>query len=406
MFTYDFDGVRITGVYEDNLVFDDKFYENSAEKPTWDYEKSKEWSSLMAKASDKLDNNFLSHTILMPTAVEKFYHDTAYEKGVYDIKFLHGEYIDLSYWNNERKQTVSLANFIAATSETSRFTSIDFVNKGEIVVSEMYARNNGINDGDIIEIKSQLIEGEKYGLSSQYNLIKEIIVKKFTVKINSQLKGNFAVFNEDEYNELTDNFKREMSRIFFSAKAFKCSDINNITHIANKVFGKNYEYLGFDAFLNYNGDYLRDTAEFYSFMDMIRKYVFVAIDIVLMLIYFIFGYNVVSTLISGKANDLLILKSLGANQKDYFKIYGIFSVVQILFEIAMGVLFGIGAVYLMNYIMTSKLTKTFTVMLPVVPLAIILVVLAVILVNILALTVNIFKINDKNLRKAFQKIKD
>ena len=144
----------------------------------------------------------------------------------------------------------------------------------------------------------------------------------------------------------------------------------------------------------------------YAEMRMIGNYVFIVASIILAAVVGVLIYNSISIIITSKANDLLILKSLGAKKLDYFKIYGIFTIIQLLIELIIGIGVGIGIIFLFNFLMTTIIGQTLIVKLPLIPVSIIIAIFIAAATAVLALTFNICRISDKNLRKAFQKTKE
>ena len=110
-------------------------------------------------------------------------------------------------------------------------------------------------------------------------------------------------------------------------------------------------------------------------MRMVGNYLFIVASLILAFVVGLLIYNSISVIITSKANDLLILKSLGAKKLDYFKIYGIFTIIQLVIELIIGIGFGIGIVFLLDYLMTTVIGQTLICQLPLVPIAILITIL-------------------------------
>ena len=103
---------------------------------------------------------------------------------------------------------------------------------------------------------------------------------------------------------------------------------------------------------------------------------------------------------------MLILKSLGAKKKDFLTIYSIFCVVLVAIQMLFGLLLGSLLIYLIN-IFTSKISgyaNIFTVFY-LDSVSWVFTIFAVLLINVVSLFISLSGISNKNLRKAFQKLK-
>lgn len=409
IFKYDFGGVKIVGIFDDNLKLDDNYENYSAvmsDQGTFFKPKSKEFfEELEAKASDYVNNNYLSTTVVVSTATDAFYRDTAYMNGYNNIERLEGEYINLSLTAGNFSSTN--LPFLPANANTKRFTDIELLEEGVVMVDRDYAERHNIKEGDKVKFETKLIRGSVVSFNGlAYE--KSIEEKDFTVRLyNSKSDLSTFVFSEKDFNLLTDNFARETNLLLINSKDFSLSDFNYLSKTAIEVLGADYKTAsGEQAFLEFNGDYLDYVLADFNSLDIIRDYVMIALCIIFALCLVIFGYNITSIIVTGKANELLILKSLGANKKDYYKIYGIFTSIQLAIELIIGIALGALLLFGVNLLMAKFIISSFTVALPIIGWEILITALIVIASSMLALAVNIGKINDKNLRKAFQKTKD
>lgn len=135
---------------------------------------------------------------------------------------------------------------------------------------------------------------------------------------------------------------------------------------------------------------------------------FVSIPLMIASILMVVGIIVVFyfDFVKTKAKDLLVLKSLGAKTKDFFSIYGIFSVVLIAIQMLFGLVIGSVLIYAMNIFMSqlSGYLSTFNIFY-LDSFSWIFTIVAVLVVNVVSLVISLYGINNKNLRKSFQKLK-
>lgn len=144
----------------------------------------------------------------------------------------------------------------------------------------------------------------------------------------------------------------------------------------------------------------------YGFIYICQQYLCIPMLVVSILatiaIIVVFYFDFIKT----KAKDLLILKSLGAKTLDFIKIYGVFSLALIVILLVLGLALGSLLIVLFNVFASSlgSFASVFSVFY--LDIASIFTAIALIVViNIVSLAISIASLGDKNLRKAFQKLK-
>ena len=156
-------------------------------------------------------------------------------------------------------------------------------------------------------------------------------------------------------------------------------------------------YYSFD----YSENIITDFENIRIVSEVISKIVFV----IVLIVYTIIAYNIVSVLISSKSDELYILKMLGASWREYVLIYGIIGIFEVVFELALGVLIGAGIIALLSMFISNAI-MTSTVIIPLDFGALSLVSALVIIISTFALLINIGKISKiNNLNQAFNKLK-
>lgn len=393
---YDFFGVKIVGVFDDGVVVPDKFAKSI-------YGSSEESNKACSYVADKV----LSSSIIVPTAYSDIWDAVLYMKGSYNnAQSCQGQYVHTSMkvGDNDYKHIgVAPANKL-----TEYFTGISHVEKGSVLVNKTFAMNKNIADGDTIVLSTDLVRGDYINRES-FAVDRNIqSFKKFKVKVDTNINMGWEIlYNEEDYKMMMGGFEKpQANQIIYNIDSLSTSELKELNNKCKKMFGApqidnfNRSMLSFRID---DGKYL--LGKYYE-MRMIGNYVFIAASIILAIIVGVLIYNSISIIITSKANDLLILKSLGANKLDYFKIYGIFTIVQLVIELAIGLALGIGGVFLLNLLITSVISQEVIVQLPLVPIAVVTTMLIAIAASVLSLTINISNISDKNLRKAFQKTKE
>lgn len=410
IFTYDFGGMTIVGVYNDNLNIPEEYsnYSSSKSRPGKFQQPNINYEEAYSIARSYTENNILANAVILSEDMHSYYSDTAYYNGTDNMRNMQGKYVNTSVFT--RGYYSSARGVAPATANTALLTGIQSVPQGSVVVSSYFATNNKLTNGSKVTVKTELVCGSMGGMGTlgKYSIENKIAEREFTVIIKNVPTGNSCdiLFNSDDYSSMTDNYSLETSKIIFNSQDFKLNDFQAVTRLANHSFGDNFVYHEERARLEYAGDYLDGILDDYTNMNLINEYVMIALFAILALIIMVMGYNVISVLIGSKANDLLILKSLGASKTDYIKVYAIFTVLQLMIELIIGVVAGIAMVNVFNNVLVTLLFRSFSVMIPLTILPIFVTIIIVAAVELISLIINIVKINDKNLRKSFQKAND
>ena len=392
---YDFFGVKIVGVFDDGVEVPKKFA-----KPFTSWE-DKEY----IEAQSFVSNKVLSQVVIVPTCYSEIWDAAFYMKGTQNAKSSQGQYINTSMIvKDEIYNNIGVA---PANKLTEYYTGISRVEQGSVLLSKMFATQHNMKDGDTILLSTALVRGDINTMSTNFVIDKNIqSLKKFNVKVDNRISSGWEIlYNEEDYKMMMDNVKPQANQIIYNIDGLSTGELKELNKQCQKIFGvSNWDFL--HSMLSFEIDDSRDLLGKYFEMRMIGDYVMIIASVILACIVVILLYNSISIIINSKANDLLILKTLGAKKLDYLKIYGIFTIVQLLVELVVGIGLGIGGVFLLNAFITKVASMEFIVQLPLIPMAILTTIAVAIVASVMSLTINICRISDKNLRKAFQKTKE
>lgn len=267
---------------------------------------------------------------------------------------------------------------------------------GEVAVGSYLMNNSNIMLGDSVNIKTYKIER----VLDDNKIIENIGDSNLIVK-NTIADSNYVVLNQADFDRLSANYVLPTFEMLVHKDHFSISDFEKIyDYFLTNFIEDNDTQNTHEVFLFNSSGQVRNSYSDISFYKVITLPALILIAVV----YILIACNILSVTISAKENELYILKSLGARVFDYFKVYSIINLFQLLLEMILGaVLGGILIVVLGNFIAT--LIGVTCVVLPLDILAIFMIIGIVVLVNLLALSYNILKIRRKNLRKSFQKVK-
>lgn len=283
--------------------------------------------------------------------------------------------------------------------------------ENEILIDKNDAESYYRQSGNKIEVGSQVklkFVKERQGVIGGLYLAdygtKTFVVKDIVENLNT------IVVNEQMFNDWTDGIvplseTHAISSTNVTPKMLK--DIRNFAYteispeIASLIqddFYKENFYLDFNMIKYYGND------EFYNAIIMITR-MCIALPLFLLSVM-VFGI-IVSVLIADtiktKSNEILILKTLGAKNLDMWKIFCCILIILIVFQLFFGTLLGVGIVAGLNAFWMiagdySFYHPTFFVTIPSVSI----VLLATIVISTFVLWFNVKKLNDENLRRAFQ----
>lgn len=264
----------------------------------------------------------------------------------------------------------------------------------------------------------EVFEGDKISLSvvgmtklepmGYYYPNKVYKIQEFTIaKVLDDMgtANGKILFSERVFDKLTGYGKLSTERMICADKV----TAKQLTAL-NKDYKRHFE-LKFqawsDSYLSYSiaGCPMTRVSD-YDFIGICQKYVSIPLMIVAILLtvamIVLFYFDFVKT----KANELLILKSLGAKTKDFLGIYGIFSLALIIVQLIFGLAFGSLLIYIVN-ILASNISGYMSVfsVFYLDAAAWIFSVCAIAVINVISLAISMAGINNKNLRKSFQKLK-
>ena len=149
-----------------------------------------------------------------------------------------------------------------------------------------------------------------------------------------------------------------------------------------------------------DGDY-----EFYnSVVSFVQVCIATPLFVIAIIIFSILISILMSDMIKNKGKEILILKSLGATNRDVLKLFLINALIIVLSVFILGSLFGIGLVEGINRFWAFAgdiyvYNATFFVS----PLSLLLMFVSTALISGIVMLINLKKLSGKNLRKSFQK---
>ncbi|MEG1964403.1 MAG: FtsX-like permease family protein, partial [Clostridia bacterium] len=116
----------------------------------------------------------------------------------------------------------------------------------------------------------------------------------------------------------------------------------------------------------------------------------------------------VINIVKNKAKNIVILRSLGCSNKEYFKVFGLILVFLNILFLGFAICFGcIFLANLQNYLINSELMNVgFYNLFAIDVFAVLLSIALLLITSVVALMVVIKKINSKNIRMSFQQGKD
>ncbi len=236
----------------------------------------------------------------------------------------------------------------------------------------------------------------------------EYVNRKFTIAGVVESLGDsegLIVMNEKTFNEIKTIPKFSGVRMV-SGEHISASSLKKL----NKGFAKYVQSL-FDSYTNCTVSYQIKNCPMKQSNDYGIIYIcqqYLCIPLLLATIAMTIGIIVIFyfDFIKAKAKDLLILKSLGAKTYDFLSIYLIFCVALTIIQMLFGLLFGNLFIGLINGFVSSLsgYVSTFSVFY-LDAFSWVFTIFSVIAVNVISLTISLAGISNKNLRKAFQKLK-
>lgn len=385
-------GVKIVGVFEDNFEADSKYHKHSATMDA--YGELASFGDAFKEEVDALQrqvySNILCNSVITSTATKEYYRDTHYMES-----HSRGEYLKAELSKGENKQSVT---FAPINDNTKMFTNGASIGQGEILLPSRIANNLALSEGDTVTLETTInIETESDFVDEA--VVRKIAKKEFRVLIGKDISSVFL--HENDFEFVTDSFTLDNTLIYFDANKLSEFELAGITNYINKEFDiKEYDnFHGVNYIFDYS-DNVKSNYDSIKALDLIAK---IALAIVA-IIYLALAYNITSINISSKANELLILKSLGMTRVQFARVYGISMIVHILVEFAIGCLLG----WFMLLGLDSILRAVFESLVVIIPFDAVSIAVMfglIIVVNIISLVINLLKINDKNLRKSYQKIK-
>ncbi len=283
--------------------------------------------------------------------------------------------------------------------------------ENEVLIDKSYAESYRYQSGNKIEVGSQVklkFIKERPGISGGLYLgdygTKTFVVKDIVDNLNA------IVINEKVFNEWTDGILPLSENFAISSKKVTpqmLKDIRNfayngisaeISSLIKDDFYKENFYLDFYMFkCNRNDEYTN------SVIMIVRMCIALPLFILSVMVFGIVASVLIADMIKSKSNEILILKTLGAKSLDIWKIFGCILLLLVVFQFVVGTLLGVGIVGALNafwMIIGSYdfYATTFFITAP----CVFIVLLAIAGISAFGLWFNVKKLNDENLRCAFQ----
>lgn len=314
-------------------------------------------------------------------------------------------------------------------------TCFDFMPYNDVTKNYYgWTENYSLSGNEVIVTQDVLQAWNKYLVANDIAELKEgDIFDNFAISIMSKYSPNMPMYpTEYVFNEsvrivkVVDSLPGNSDAVLMSDELFaKCKVFNKYTtnrlisceHVTssqltklNKAFNK-YFTSKFDSHKNMALVFavrncpMTKTTDF-GIVYILQSYVCIPLMLVTIAmavgIIVVFYFDFVKT----KAKELLILKSLGAKTTDFLSIYGIFCLALIIIQMLFGLLLGSLLIYCINIFASSVsgYLSVFSVFY-LDSLSWLFTIFAVIAINILSLFICIASLSNKNLRKAFQKLK-
>ena len=384
-------GVKIVGVFEDNFKIDKKYYEHSINNQDTDELKGfgKSHESERAVLANHLWENILCSAVISAPATENYYRDTFYMTSK-----AKGEFVSANLSANNNSSNIQIAPL---NDSTFAFSQGQNVKIGEILIPQYIADDLMLIEGDYV----QLSTAKQVVMDDGGTLItKEISSKNYRVVISEKINNVFMC--EKEYYNVMDNYILNNSMVYYHKNNIMTNDLINISEFINNQYSLDSDNMSLE--INYSFDYSDDVQAHYYNMKSLVMIAYIALAIIAC-IYLLLSYSITSVNITSKANELLILKSLGASRLEIAKIYSISMCITILVEFVVGCLLGALALFGVNSLLGS-LQETMAILIPLDMIGIGILLAIIVLINVVVFMINIAKINSNNLRKSFQKTKE
>lgn len=392
--------VVISGVFDDKNNLD----KNLINIDINSLNDEEEINDIQAAISEAHSGNVLIDLILKPTNTYKTWNDFAgvnsiYKLGAKDSVSAIDSFYDYIPLNNATKDYYFLNNYIGDIT----------LNKGEIIIDKATLNffnnyyNERYSEGSVINLSV-------YEMARVFNNVfpktaydtRSFVIKKV---LESDGFQNKIIMYEEDYEEWIIGNKYSIKRLAWSdsISAGKLAKINK--EYSSYIQSLDITYL--DAFITYsiNNCPIKGVAEL-SFIAISNKYIGVPLMVISVILTIAILLIFYSDIVKTKSKDLLILKSLGAKSSDILSIYGFFSIMLIAIQVVFGWLLGLFLVSLFN-IFGSTLSgfgETFAIFyIDIVPISVCFGL--IILINAISLRLGLIGINNKNLRKSFQKTK-
>lgn len=416
VYNYPFKDYTVVGVFDDKLDMPKQFYSTAAysdarkDKGLKVIENKRELEELIDTSKSILnDNNILPNCIIVSEStlqnakINYYYHNQQGNNRV-------GDSVRVYYTNEEK--SFDRHNFAAANEENIiKHNITTYLAENEIAVSQdfinMYEKNTdtALSVGSKINLK---IEKGYYAnslisplpiwtpndeLASGEFIIKEILSN------NEVNKQKLIFFNENKISDFMSKANFAGKVLLTNYENLTLSDVNHIKDFVTKQYKPKGN-------IYYHHNNMEGLSLIIETMSIIADYITLPLLIVIFCLLVLFISKNYIDMIKAKAGDILILKSLNVTKTDLLKIFSLHCAMFLSLTLILGIGLGIGGVAMLDYVISKVLGNKLYTALPIDPISILICITITIFTNVIALLVNVLLINDKNLRKAFQKAKE
>ncbi|MEG2084772.1 MAG: ABC transporter permease, partial [Clostridia bacterium] len=378
VYNHSFGSYKVVGVFEDNFVADKKIagldFNGKLDGKILSEDKRE-------KIADKISMNIRNYPLLNTIIMS--------ENNLENFTNIN----NISIGNN---QEASEQYRFSATEGTCFVFSVDTENllaNGKICLGEQEKKNlkdtagNPVEVGSKIKLKlNHIVGGAIVGFENI-----EFVIAKF--------EGYKNIISAGDYKKLFGGYVLPPQAIYFNKENLKPTDLKRISKIVENNFAKTdddsirYEYLGNNTISLHND---------YSTFAFIKNFVIIPFTIVLALLLGFMMSLFVINIVNKNAEEIVILRVLGANNRQIFKIFAVFLPIILLAEFVTAVALGSAIVYSMQgYLAISEYSTMFYVA----GVAVALLGAIMVVVNIIAL-MSTFLLRCKNIRQSFQKIEE
>ena len=406
IFNYDFQNVKVVGVFDVNIKFDKyKIISNDNRKSNkYNLLEQEEYKKIEKEFNDLVDNNLLcSYVIINENFVNTFFYDTFLDSS----EKLYENAVSIAVGNVNTMDTTDLGKQIKFIGYNNK-VALEYglpkpLNKGEVYISNSQLSRANIKD--INNITITLVSGSY--IRDRYSIMKfdnKQRIYNYNAKIVQDFSfvhsDYFIIFDSETYREILYSYNQESNAYFLPRHSYNAKSLKNIIDFTMLI--DNVKEINTDAHcinLGY-GDVDNVDKIFTTYMPKIKVGCQTIGFTILVLASFSI-YSIIKNYFKANNNPLSVLRTQNANIWNVLSTI-IFSRSIVLLNILSGViLFSIIGNELLNYLIKSLVgvygNIVFFNFLPLVLISLFIILAE--LVSIVICTLRLYKIN---IRKTFQ----